>query len=123
MADELIPADVQDFIFRHIHSIAQIEALLLLRGSPQEHWNLGAIARRLYTTEKVTADLLAQLCQAEFLHVSDGTYKYAPSPEDMRVIDRLASIYSRHLIPVTNLIHGKAHRIRQFSNAFKFKKE
>lgn len=123
MADELIPAEVQDFVIRYIHSIAQLEALLLLRRSPQEKWTAGAVARRLYTNEKETAELLAQLCQATFLRVSDGTYRYDPVPEHNRVIDHLASIYSRHLIPVTNMIHGKAHRIRQFSDAFKIKRE
>lgn len=122
MADTLIPADVQDFIVRYIHSIAQLEALLLLRGSPHENWNASAIARRLYLNEKETAELLAHLCQATLLNVSDGIYIYAPSPDHKRIIDLVASIYSRHLIPITNMIHGKAHRIRQFSDAFKFKK-
>lgn len=123
MPNEFIPADVQDFIVRYIHSIAQLEALLLLRVNPQEKWDTSAIGGRLYITEKQTAELLAPLCQASLLHVSDGTYQYSPTPEHKRVIDDLASIYSRHLIPVTNLIHSKARRIRQFSDAFKFKKE
>lgn len=122
MADELIPAEVRDFVIRYIHSIAQLEALLLLRGSPQEKWAAGAIARRLYTSEKETEELLAQLCEATFLRVNGGIYQYDPAPEHKRLIDRLASIYSRHLIPVTNMIHGNVHRIRQFSDAFKIKR-
>ena len=122
MPDEVIPADVQDFIVRHIHSIAQLEALLLLRAKHAEPWDVPAIAGRLYTSEKETAELLSQLCDAGFVRVSDGIYHYDPAPEHRNIIDRLASIYSRHLIPVTNMIHGKAHRIRQFSDAFKIKR-
>jgi hypothetical protein len=58
------------------------------------------------------------------LTVNDGTYRYeGGSPEQREIIDRLAAIYSRHLIPVTNMIHGKPGRIRQFAEAFKFRKD
>ena len=35
----------------------------------------------------------------------------------------LAEHYKRHLIPITNLIHAKPRRIRQFADAFKLKKD
>jgi Mn-dependent DtxR family transcriptional regulator len=120
--NEIIPADVRDFIIRHIHSIAQLEALLLLRGSPEKNWQANDIARRLYISEQETAEAVRQLCKDKFLRFSDGAYHYEPGPDHKRSIDRLASIYSRHLIPVTNMIHGKAHRIRQFSDAFRLRK-
>jgi hypothetical protein len=124
MVDELIPADVRDFIIRHIDTVAQWEALLLLRANPGESWDVHKIARRLYTGEKEIAGLLAQLCHDGLLTVNDGTYRYeGGSPEQREIIDRLAAIYSRHLIPVTNMIHGKPGRIRQFAEAFKFRKD
>jgi hypothetical protein len=39
------------------------------------------------------------------------------------MIDRLAESYAKQLIPITNLIHGKPRRIRQFADAFKFRKD
>jgi hypothetical protein len=39
------------------------------------------------------------------------------------MVDRLADAYARHLIPVTNLIHGKPRRLREFSDAFKIRKD
>jgi hypothetical protein len=124
MGDELIPADVRDFIIRHIDSVAQWEALLLLRANPGDAWDVRKIARRLYTGENEIARLLAQLCHDGLLTVNDGTYRYeGGSPEQREIVDRLAAIYSRHLIPVTNMIHGKPGRIRKFAEAFKFRKE
>ena len=124
MVDELIPADVRDFILRHIDSVAQWEALLLLRANPNERWDVSKIARRLYTGDKEIAELLAQLCHDGLLTVSDGLFRYeCASTEHRDIIDRLAAIYSRHLIPVTNMIHGKPRRIRQFAEAFKFRKD
>ncbi len=41
MAEELIPPEMRDFIQRHINSIAQLEALLLLLNRPGNSWNSG----------------------------------------------------------------------------------
>jgi hypothetical protein len=124
MVDELIPADIRDFILRHIASVGQGEALLLLRANPAEAWDVSKIARRLYTSDKEIAELLAQLCHDGLLTGSNGLFRYeCASEEQCDLIDRLAAIYSRHLIPVTNMIHGKPRRIRQFADAFKFRKD
>jgi hypothetical protein len=76
MVDELIPADLRDFIFRHIDSVAQWEALLLLRANPAEAWDVGKIARRLYASDEDIAALLAHLCQGGFLTSSNGLFRY-----------------------------------------------
>ena len=87
MVDELIPADVRDFILRHIDSVAQWEALLLLRANPDERWDVSKIARRLYTSDKETAELLAQLCQDGLLTVSsDGFFRYECASAEHRDI-------------------------------------
>ena len=40
------------------------------------------------------------------------------------LVGRLARFYGTHLIPVTNLIHGKpVSRIREFADAFKLRKD
>ena len=52
MADELVPDDLRDFILRHIDSVAQLEALLLLRASPDEDWDVGKTAKRLYAASR-----------------------------------------------------------------------
>ncbi|HET9715268.1 MAG TPA: hypothetical protein VFP60_03700 [Pseudolabrys sp.] len=124
MADDLIPADVRDFILRYVDSVAQWEALLLLRGSPEQEWELSQIAKRLYITEKEAAEVLSLLCEDGFLTVKGGRFQYGcASAEQRNLVDRLAMIYSRHLIPVTKLIHSKPKGIRQFADAFKFRKD
>jgi hypothetical protein len=40
------------------------------------------------------------------------------------MVDRLAELYSKYLIPVTHLIHSKPQtRVREFADAFKLRKE
>ena len=47
MPDNPIPLDLQHFIMRHIDSIAQIEALLLLRRHAPDTWDVSSTAHRL----------------------------------------------------------------------------
>jgi len=124
MAHDLVPDALRDFINRYIDSIAQLEALLMLRSSPAEGWDAGKIAKRLYIGEQEAAEVLARLSGDGFLSCTEGVYRYSCSvPEQQSMVDQLAAVYSRHLIPVTNLIHAKPRRIREFADAFKFRKD
>lgn len=124
MADDLIPSDLQDFIFRYIDSIAQLEALLLLRAHPDMDWDGKRTAARLYASEPEIAEALARLCADGFVDCKEGVYRYGPqASEQQAMIDRLADAYSRHLIPITNMIHSKPRRIREFADAFKLRKD
>jgi hypothetical protein len=124
MADEIIPGDLRDFILRYIDSIGQLEALLLLRAYPNEDWDVKQTAARLYANEAEVAELLARLCADGLLCCNEGVYRYATESADQQnMVDRLAAAYSKHLIPVTNMIHGKPRRIREFADAFRFRKD
>lgn len=128
MSADPIPEDVKKFILFKIDSIAQMEALLLLRENAQEKWDTATVARRLYISEQETADVLAQLWSQGFLAVNSGApplYQYSPtSPELGQMVDRMAEVYARHLVPVTNLIHSKPRtRIQEFADAFKLRKD
>jgi hypothetical protein len=123
MADDPIPGDVRDFILRHIDSIAQLEALLLLRASGDQSWDVTRIAARLYAGKDEIRDVLVQLCADGLLSCKDDVFQFARFPESEAMVARLADIYRKHLIPVTNLIHTKPRRIREFANAFKFRKD
>lgn len=67
MVDQYVPDRIRDFILKHIDSVAQIEALVLVRCNPQERWNLSQIAARLYTGETEVAEALDRLCSAGLL--------------------------------------------------------
>jgi hypothetical protein len=124
MTDDPVPAELREFILRYIDSVAHLEALLLLRANPQTPWEVSTVAARLYTADKQAAEVLAQLCNDGLLVCENGLYRYAnQSAENVAMIDGLATAYAKQLIPITNLIHGKPRRIRQFADAFKFRKD
>lgn len=125
MPDPYVPDDIRDFIVKHIDSVAQLEALLLVCSNLQPVWRLSEIAARLYTSEADAAEALDRLCAIGLLDCSDGSYRpaAAASPEAVALIRKLGTTYARHLIPVTNIIHAKPRRIRSFADAFRFRKD
>jgi hypothetical protein len=128
MAEYPIPNDVRQFILESIDSIAQLEALLLLRGSPNEEWGAQKVAKRLYISEQEATSLLARLSAeglTAFSNDKQPLCRYQPNSDDLAlIVDRLAETYSKHLVPVTNLVHSKPRtRVREFADAFNLRKD
>jgi hypothetical protein len=111
MIDDLIPDDIKQFIIAGIDSVAQLEALLLLRTGAHEKWEIPVVARRLYITEQETSAVLKRLCDQGLVMMNGNEpllFQYRPkSVELARMIDRMAEVYKKQLVPVTNLIHSK----------------
>jgi hypothetical protein len=125
MSEDPLPAALQEFLAKDIDSIAQLEALLLLRGTPAATWDAQDTAKRLYVSEQEAAETLGHLAaQGLLAREGAGHYRFSPASDDLsRIVELLAEYYKRHLIPITNLIHSKPRRIRQFADAFKLKRE
>ena len=126
--EQIIPPDIQQFIHDRIDSIAQMEALLLLRGSPDTWWDVATIAERLYIPVENCRPVASGLHSAG-LFVKEETdkverYRYRPANGELReMVDRLAYYYAQHLVPISNLVHAKSRsRIQEFSRAFKLGK-
>lgn len=119
-----VPQEVASFIQRNIDSIADLEALLILRERSGAPWGTSEIAARLYVSERYAQEVMERLRARNLIVPAEGGYRYVARPELEPVIGGLAEYYATHLIPVTNLIHAKStDRIRQFAEAFKFKKD
>jgi hypothetical protein len=123
MSEEPLGDEVRNLVLHHIDSVVRLEALLFLRASPGEIWEPGMIASRLYARESEMEAALARLCEDGFLRREGNGYRYLARPEYQARIDRLADAYALHLIPVTNLIHGKPGHARTSSDAFKAGKD
>jgi hypothetical protein len=124
MTYEFLAADVRAFLLKHIDSVGQLEALLLLHRERERRWNAGEVARRLYTSEADASGILAHLCESGLIAAEGDAFQFAPMTAEMAAsVDNLAITYARHLIPVTNIIHSKPRRVREFANAFRLKKD
>jgi hypothetical protein len=124
MADDLIPAEVRDFIHAYVQSIADLEALLLLARNSDAKWSAASVARQLYIEEAQAAEVLERLCAGGLARCQSGTFWFNDAPAGQRaIVEQLADIYSQHLIPVTNLVHSRPSGARAFAAAFKFRKD
>ena len=123
MVSESIPDEVREFVLKYIDSIAQLEALLLLRREVSAPWNAAKVAKRLYITKGDASDVLRKLLAHGFLKLNRKTYQYQCPPELDTLVGHVADVYARKLIPMTHLIHNKPGRIREFADAFKLRKE
>jgi hypothetical protein len=122
--NDLIPPDVREFIIRHIDSVSQLEALLILRRHPEDNWETARIANRVYTSARELVDVLERFTAEGFLTRENNFYRYdVKDPAVDRTIAELARCYASHLIPVTNMIHSKPRGMRSFSDAFKLRKD
>ena len=108
MATQYVPDDIRDFILKHIASVAQIEALLLIWSNPEKRWSVSKVAARIYAGEAETAKALEGLCANGLLVRKDDAFGLSASEENVEMIGRLKEAYARHLIPVTDVIHGKS---------------
>jgi hypothetical protein len=124
MPGDFIPDGVREFVFRYIDSIVELEALLLLRSESGLAWAPAAVAQRLYISQDAASGVLGRL-QARGLVACEGAmYRYECTPGEISTqVEAVAEVYARQLIPMTNLIHSKPSRIREFADAFRFRKQ
>lgn len=128
MTDKIIPDEVEQFIFEKIDSVAEMEALLLLRSKPEASWSIASLAKRLYIDEEQTAKIVDHLCREGLLTISSNEhpgYRYEPTSLELQnSVDRVAEMYTKHLVPITTLIHSKPRvRIQEFADAFRLRKD
>jgi hypothetical protein len=101
-----LPAGVIDFIQQHIHSVLQLEVLLLLRERGGD-WTPAAVAEELRITEE-SAELRLRDLQLRGL-LTDGSapesYAYRPQSDALGGrVDALADAYNQMKYTVINLI-------------------
>lgn len=127
--ESVVPFEVQQFVLERIGSIAQLEALIMMRNAPDTWWPSSSMAERLYVSEPVCRTELEALKQQGLLVMRQDEanlwFRYAPTGGELReFVDRLVYYYSKHLVPISNLIHSKPRtRLHEFSEAFSLKKK
>lgn len=127
--EPIVPLEVQQFVLERIGSIAQLEALIMMRNAPDTWWHSSALAERLYISERGCRTEMDALKEQRLLlgrqEDIGWQFRYSPSTGDLReLVDRLVYYYSKHLVVISNLIHSKPRtRLHEFAEAFSLKKK
>jgi hypothetical protein len=120
-----VPEQARRLVLDAIDSVAELEALLLLRDTSGERWSVEAASARLYVNPGVAAEALGALTRRGFLEESPEGFAYQPqSPDLADDVTALAQAYSTSLVAVTQLIHSKpSASVQDFARAFRFRKD
>ena|SRR5689334_4569941 len=112
MDEKFIPDDIAEFVTEKIDSVAELEALLLLRGHPDRRWTPRNISQRLYLSDTDAFETLVALSTkglAIYKASGAGWYEYRPGLAEIgRMVDRLCEIYPKKIVAISNLIHTQA---------------
>jgi hypothetical protein len=115
-----LPEAVRELITRRIVSVAELEALLLLFNEPHLRWDVGTMARRLYISEAHAATALRNLTAQGLAIAGEDQWRFQlQDPALTDTVRSLSELYTRRLVMITGLIHGKTGRgIEEFARAF-----
>ena len=115
-----ISPDVHRFVTERIHSVAQLELLLMLHRDPTVEWTAEAAAREMrYPADWAAAELLG-FRRAGLVGKRGGAYRFRPRSALAHVVDELAETFSRRRSTVTALIFSGAGKdVQRFSDAFR----
>ena len=122
------PAELQQFVEQHIESLAELEAVLLLREDPTRTWTPAQVAKVLYTMTEMCASQLADLARRGLLEHStspEAGYRYRPASVELdRLVGDLAAIYQQRRVAVITLIYSKpVNKVQSFADAFRLRRE
>ncbi len=126
MASGGIPDDVRRLIVQHIHSVEQLEVLLLFAKQPERELSAEDVGRQLVTSTDSIAARIADLERRGFVRaVGGGRFRYDDSdPRRSGAVSSLGAAYARRRVSVIGLIFSKpSENIVTFADAFRLRKD
>ena len=124
MPESVIPKHIREFVANYIDSIAELEALLLLRAHSPHELKATELAARLYISDAEALWILRNLTKKALLKINQKKeFRYAANEAQESMMLELKDVHSQFLVPLTHFIHPKNnHKIQQFADAFRIRK-
>ena len=124
MGEPDVPKAVQRFIAQRIDSVAQLEALLVVRAAPERLWNADDVARALVTRPEHAGALLGGLAGTGVLTIDGDAYRYAPEPALARDVDAVADAYATRRPTLIGLIFAPRDTdVTALADAFRVRRD
>lgn len=127
MGEPLVPEPVAR-VLADLDSVFELELLLLLRELPGQDWTPAALGRLLDADPDASRTALIQLSRRGLIERRFGgeslCFRFDPDQTRSRNLDELAVLYLQQRAVVVSFIEARsATALRQFSDAFRFRKE
>ena len=128
MPQQKVPAEIREFVARHLKTVEHLEVFMLLQRTASRSWSPSDIAAELRIPEDTAATVLEQLASDNFLDIkilNDILYRFNPAtPALEAVAKRSAEFYVRARIAMMNLVTTRGlGPIQDFADAFRLKKK
>jgi hypothetical protein len=126
---DTFPDDVRKFLDANIDSMEQLETLRVLSEDETREWSDVEIARQIQSSVEVTVlhlnALSARGMLKSFQRDEFTVFQYGPgSPELQTQVGRLLELYKQRPVTMIRMVYERPRSaLRDFSNAFKFRKE
>ena len=124
-ADKISPL-LRDFIQSSIDSVGTLEALLVFTRNPAAEWCAESLCKELKTNVSWCTKQIEWLLSKSLIKpgAKKNSYQYSSrDPGTDTIILELMQVYSERRVSIINLISDNLIRVRQFANAFIFRKE
>ena len=115
--------DIKEFIGEHVHSVLELEELLLISQNKDKTWTPAAVGRELHLSvesARVQLDRLSRSLVIPLDRAREDLYCYNPSVELDHTLSQLATAYATQRVAVLTLILAKPlDKVRLFKEAFR----
>ena len=123
VSDSGLPRGVQRLIAQRIDSVALLEALLLIRATPDRVWTPDDVGRALVTRPEHAATLLASLADGLLLTAEGGGFRYTPG-DVAADVDALAECYATRRPTVIGLVFAPRNTdVEALADAFRLRRK
>jgi hypothetical protein len=122
-----LPIEIRGFIAQQIESLAQLEAILLMKRESQRSWNAVELARQLYLSEEMCGAMLEELERRQFTvrDAAEKSFRYAcPDARADELLGRLAGLYvERRVAVISEIYSNPVSKVKTFADAFRLRKD
>lgn len=125
--NDRLPSEIRQFIAQYIESLAQLEALLLMRREPERQWDAAELARSLYISDDMCRGMFNELERRRFVSRNSHTNTYSYTSDDAssdKLLGELAEFYQERRVAVISEIYSNpVAKVQTFADAFRLRKE
>jgi hypothetical protein len=119
-----LSTDLKEFINEYVHSVLQLEVLLLVSQDRDKGWTSSAVGRELHlNAESARAQLdgLSRNLLSQPNRIDEDLYRYSPSTDELhQTLTQLAIAYSTQRIAVLTLIFAqRVDKVGLFKETFR----
>jgi hypothetical protein len=128
MGTEVLPDSIRQFLSRYIHSLEQLELLLLLRGQPDRLWTVPQVYEVIRSSQPSLQKRLETFADQGFFAEAKGSppaFRYLPQNDELRTaVEQIAAIYQLSRVRVIEAIFTpQIDPVQTFADAFKLRKD